>query len=527
MSRMVSLVPYVVFLAILLNQADFVPLWDAWIYAECAANVPLEPGRIRSYACAGHLSHVYVALLAVPSLLGGKQQMWHLLAVNALLGCVGIRSGMSIVQSMCPAREHFWEVWLAGLLMAIHPQLLASAVFVNVDYGVYAFGMATVAALLRRRYPWAALAGCCLILSKETGVGVYLIAVGCHALSRLGALTTWRYCACWTRARAWLVLAAPLIALGIGLYLLPDERPRFVQQLSVGEWIRQFLTIQPFKPREHAALAALGVLQFQWLLLGSCFALGLHRFASWTLRRSIAGPSGATPRSIATVAGITLFSALALTRPQTYVNTRYFTFVYALVALLFVVAMLLVRRVVVRRAMLVGVIGLLAVSAFRTIDPLSKTLYGTFAFGDHSMLKMTSISKECCGVGIDQLAYNLQFVQYHRVLDAATRRLRPHRERLFVVESGMNANLFPGLDPVTGQRAMPDPSNRRDSSADLFGLVRVAHPKPREIVFLALPNAGGTRLPKVLREWYELIDVQYFAHDGYGMFGFLLKRRGQ
>lgn len=527
MSRPVSWLPYAVFLAILLCQADFVPLWDAWIYAECAADAARAPEQLRAYSCAGHLSHVYIALIALPSLLSGKQQMWHLLLVNAVLGCVGIRATMSIARSMYPAREHDWEVLLTGLMIAVHPQLLASAVFVNVDFAVYVFGMSTVATLLRRRYEWAAFAGCCLVLSKETGLGVYLIAVGCHAVLRLGLPKHSGSRANRVRATNWLLLGAPVAALCLILYAFPNEHPRFVDQSTPREWLGQFLTIQFSSPHEHAAWAALGVLQFQWLLLGSLLAVTLHHVANWSLGRRIAIPIGMAPRAIATVAGIGLLSALALTRPQAYVNTRYFTIVYALIALLFVVAVVFVQSVLLRRSILLGVTGLLALSAFRTIDPVSKALYGTFEFGDHPMLRMTSISKECCGAGIDQLAYNLEFVQYHRVLDAATRRLRPDRERLLVVETGMNAALAMELDPVTRQRTMPSPSSLRRSSADLFGLLRVVWPKPRELIFLALPNAGEAKIPKALRQWYDPVDVEFFEHDGYGMFGFLLKRRGQ
>lgn len=39
---------------------------------------------------------------------------------------------------------------------------------------------------------------------------------------------------------------------------------------------------------------------------------------------------------------------------------------------------------------------------------------GTFDFGTHKMLKMTSLTGECCGYGRDQLVYNLEFVHLQR-----------------------------------------------------------------------------------------------------------------
>lgn len=524
MLRFFVILPYAIFCGILLCQTDFVPLWDAWVYAECAARAAHAPTELHNYSCAGHVSHAYIALLALPTLWGKQQQMWHLLLVNAALGCVAIHSTVRIATLMHPARTERWDVAWLGLLVSVHPQLLASAVFVNLDFAVYALGMACLAALLERRYFRAGLVGCVLAFSKETGVALYLILALCVLLLRAGPCRQ----SYGSRSHAkWhpFALGLPVLALVVVYVFFPAERSDWAKTFTIGEWLSQLTHVRWREPHERAVWAALFVLQFGWLItttVGLALLQPIWRFRC----RSTLIPHGMIRNNVAAVFLVALISTYTLTRAQTYVNTRYFGVLYALGALVFLTStIVLIRSVPLRRAMLATCVALFAFSSFRTIDPLSKQLYGTFEFGEHRMLSMTSLSQECCGAGLDQLVYNLEFVQFHRLLDMATRDFRPSKARPIVVANPMAWNLAQQLEAHTFARAMPRRRGGSQALADLFGWSLVPPSRPQEILFLALPNADNRQAREELSRWYNHSTARRFERNGYEFLGLQLTRR--
>ncbi|HEY5957399.1 MAG TPA: hypothetical protein VIV60_12625, partial [Polyangiaceae bacterium] len=186
--RMLS-VPVLVFALIVLTQARYVPIWDSAIYAECVVQASKHPWNFDACACEEHLSHVYIALLALPSWLFGSPRVWHWLLINSILGSTALWAVYGIARSMFPERRHTADCLLLTCTAAVHPNLLASAVFFNVDYGVYVFGLVAAACLLKRRYASAAWASIGLVFSKETGIAVYCIEVATYlCVFELGAL---------------------------------------------------------------------------------------------------------------------------------------------------------------------------------------------------------------------------------------------------------------------------------------------------------------------------------------------------
>jgi hypothetical protein len=97
---------------------------------------------------------------------------------------------------------------------------------------------------------------------------------------------------------------------------------------------------------------------------------------------------------------------------------------------------------------------LLAASATRTIDPVSRRLWGTFRFGEHELLRATSMTRECCGYGRDQLVYNLQFTAFAEAQDALYAQLRPGLATAFVVQDYANLHTIGLLDARTGRRTL-------------------------------------------------------------------------
>jgi hypothetical protein len=111
-------------------------------------------------------------------------------------------------------------------------------------------------------------------------------------------------------------------------------------------------------------------------------------------------------------------------------------------------------RPLARGALLASVTALLAVSAVRTIDPVSRAVWGTFDVGDRSLLSITSLRNECCGHGRDQLGYNLEFTQFASLQDALYERLKPSDSTVLVLPEYADWFTVGTLDSVTHRRTM-------------------------------------------------------------------------
>jgi hypothetical protein len=97
---------------------------------------------------------------------------------------------------------------------------------------------------------------------------------------------------------------------------------------------------------------------------------------------------------------------------------------------------------------------LLAVSTVRMVDPVSRKIWGTFDVGDRSFLSITSLRRECCGHGRDQLAYNLEFTQFASLQDALYERIEPTDSTVLVLPEYGDWSTVGTIDAVTHRRTM-------------------------------------------------------------------------
>jgi hypothetical protein len=215
----------------------------------------------------------------------------------------------------------------------------------------------------------------------------------------------------------------------------------------------------------------------------------------------------------------------ALTRFTTFGHTRYFLVPYALMLVLFYVSLarLSVPRVV-RRTVVAAYAVLLAFSNIRTVDPVSRSLYGTFAIGSHDMLRMTRITGECCAYGHDQLVYSVEFTVFQRLVDEALANAVSDSSRVIVVPdstswlliepnpTGTRGFDFRAVNGVKPEVLEPDSMSVRPR-------------RPESLTYIALPNgnaAGGLRR---LERWYTVGPPRWYRHDGYALAAYELRLR--
>ena len=471
----------------LFPEFGYVPIWDGRVYSNCVIDAAANGLTLDSLRCAGHPSQGYALFLALPQLVRlGDVSLLHLM--NTLLGLLALVCIRVVLSRVFPARDLARQLDLLTLACAVHPVLLSTLLQVNIDFGVYVFFFASLAALLSERFAWTAIAGLALCFSKETGVLAYGLMLGLFAL-------------CWAvegkgtpverlrRIRPMWITTAPIVA--FGAYVAWWNATHAQGALWKHAW--QQRTVDGFnffdlsEPIFQSYAAGIFVLGFMWVataVIGADLLVGGIRMAKRLPRREL---HGADDRLIRYVGLLTALLIYALTSFRTWTNLRYFALVYPLLVLLAFAALL--RLGAGARTRITGVVALtmlFTLAAYRSDDPISKAVYGTFSIGDRSMYRMTPRADRS-GPGRDALVYNLEFTGFHHVQNALYRQIRPTDSTAIATSRAVNWNLWSPLDPRTLRRTLTRDSGFVPRYADEIELA--ANPdRPPDLWFLEFSN---------------------------------------
>ena len=444
------------FVIVLAPQLNYVPIWDGHVYASCAIEAAASGITIESLRCAGHPSQGYALLLALSQLVRpGNIVLMHL--TNVALGILALGCFRLVLARAFPAREHARQLDLLTLATAVHPVLLSTLIQVNVDFGVYVFFLATLAAVMYRRLAWAAVAGTLLCFSKETGVLVYALMVGLwaaiEAVGDEGAVSA--------RLRR-LVPSLAILAIPLALFVVHlawwntvhGRSAVWKHQWQVGP-IDGFKFFDLSEPIFLSYAAGIFLLGFGWVLtaiLGGDLAVAGARMARRQPDREV---PGADRRALAFLTLLTVMLTYLLTSFRTWSNLRYFALLYPLLILLTFAALLRLGIPARMRRMIVGaIIGLFLLASYRSVDPVSRAVYGTFSIGERPMYRMASITGEFGGPGRDELVYNLEFTGYHHVQNRLFRLLKPTARTVIATPQRVRWNIWSPLDPIGYRRTM-------------------------------------------------------------------------
>jgi hypothetical protein len=143
------------------------------------------------------------------------------------------------------------------------------------------------------------------------------------------------------------------------------------------------------------------------------------------------------------------------------------------------------------------------------------------------MLRIASITGECCGIGRDQLVYSLEFSRMHEVMDDALAAVAPDSTTLLVIPANTSWYTIGPLDRRTHRRTL-----RRmgviPSLAVAHGEVVKGPAHPDRFTFLGLPNADLPRALSNLAVYYQWGAPRRFDRDGYTVLAYdmTLRRSG-
>jgi hypothetical protein len=125
-ARLLLGVAMLVFAGMVSAYADYVPIWDGRIYADCVVDASRRL-TFDSLRCGDHPTHGYIAWLVLAQLLS-RGSFGLMLLTNAALGVVAIFAFHRIARSVFPGEERALERSALCLAFAVHPALLSSAI---------------------------------------------------------------------------------------------------------------------------------------------------------------------------------------------------------------------------------------------------------------------------------------------------------------------------------------------------------------------------------------------------------------
>jgi hypothetical protein len=508
---------------------SYVPMWDGFIYATAINDALRWPPTLGSLRLAGHASHFYAALaIAFQALAPG--QYWPTLLLGAVLVALAALAFHRLLRLTFPDPGRSLDRALLTACFAVQPSLLAAAVQPGRDLPLVPGFLWCTVLLMERRWIPLVLVGTALAFTKETGVLLYAGLLASHGL--------------WTLVRAegavrdrlmsvvrLVPLAAP--ALIFAAYLV--VRAQLIPAGEVVVWnagtamINQSLLRQLLVPRVDRYVAVylsmVAVLNFAWVITVSVSAAVVVAVRRTGAQRLVAESVRFAATAVGFVSLLLLVTTFALTRFASYANSRYLLPVMVLSLVpLFAALDTLQLPVRVRRGVLAVLSLMLLVSNVRTIDPASQALYGTFAFGEHRMLRMTSITHECCASGRDQLVYSLEFTMIERLMSDALAASAPGDSTLIVLPDSTNWYAVSLLDRTTNRRSVDSmksvvPVVTESDSASLFSN------RYGRAMYLTLPNGAGDRGLEMLARDFVVGPERRFSRRGYWLSEYPLTSR--
>ncbi len=482
-----------------------IPIYDSrWNYAALlAANQ--APFDLLNYTVDGHLSQGFMLLMSAAY--GAYSTNYYLfnLWVTAW-ALINISIFRRLAAHLANREQAPLETTLLAALFALHPTVFANSLGANFDFGVVTFSMAALLALLQNKRSLAIAFALLLAFTKETSFAILPIMFAFSALRQPAGLR-----------RAWVrtnlpVLILPAIAVLWFLFyktVLRAEPAFWLYYTSAGPSAGQSDTISVAASITNF-LGLIFVLNFNWVIAGSLAAL----WAALLLRLR-----HAQTRATLALAGPLLLlllastAALILVRP--YSNPRY---VMLLVPLMLLAGAAPLASIIsnsrVRAALYALLLALFAWQNVRTIDPVSRAFFGTFSFGSHQVLNMTARTGECCGYGLDQLAYNTEFTRIPRLMQLAYEDLQFTEATTISMPERGQRMLFSPIDAATGSMTL-DPANSFEPDYREIDKIFAAADPPATLYYFALPNFENTGNLNRLAELYGSTTAHVYTQAGY------------
>jgi hypothetical protein len=177
----------------------------------------------------------------------------------------------------------------------------------------------------------------------------------------------------------------------------------------------------------------------------------------------------------------------------------------------------LFKKRAVRLAVLAVILVLSSLEISRTVDPLSKAAYGTFDFGDHKMLKVVSITEECCGLaGRDQLVYNAEYTVIDKLIGRLYKDAVIRPETDLILDNYADFYIFTPIDVREWKRTMKGDNIFQPKTRSLLSIQKEPDMRPDKACYVNFPwmERAEMQLPLIL-EYYDVLNMRVVRESGY------------
>jgi hypothetical protein len=501
-----------VYCAIVIPYFRYVPIWDAFDYLEAYLFLPRDHLSWEGflYTENGHPSFGYYWPFWIGQTLF-PDQLLVVQILNLLIGCLAVIAFGRLAAHLFRGAAGRLEIGLLTMAFAVSPVFVAYAVNMTMDSGVVAYFLVTLWLLYAGRFGWAAVAALLLIFCKEAGILFYTLIVLAFVPR---ALDRYRWTQLWP-------VALPFA--GFILFLLG----RWFVGKPYSPWAKGNLGIttdppnyvpNPFSHEVRMALAGPFVLQFDWIL--TVFIIAGMGAALFALRST--GESGVRGwlRKFSSPIWVMIFLLVGIlyvvTRTVPFLNQRYFLPLYPLVLLCFFAALIQLRIPLLLRA---GGIALVVIlffgSNFRTLDPVSRQLCGTFPFGTHAILDIEELHRPG-STNKDAMVYNLEHTEMCVLLDQAFAAIKPTSQTVLVRDLD-SWRLWERLDARTFHRTVshlpPVLPVTHFTPQDILAMKS----RPEDLYLVELPYFHNATNEALLLPFYTVKRRLTFTDHGYAI----------
>jgi len=153
------------------------------------------------------------------------------------------------------------------------------------------------------------------------------------------------------------------------------------------------------------------------------------------------------------------------------------------------------------------------VSMFRSIDPVSKNVFGAFQFGRHDIYTMEGL-KGWNDIR-DQMVYNMQYLNLFYLQNKVFADIKPNRKTKILASIGSNFYCPGRIDSSTYACTWNPNGSFILRYVDNLRWFRSLKVKPSKFYYLSFPNLNDAGYLDVVMREYNVINKKVYDHKGY------------
>lgn len=489
---------------------SYIPMWDAKNYLDGLLYGVKQPFNLFNFDSFGHPTMLFYFLSAVTQYLDfGNISYLHLSMLP--LSLLAVISFFNILSLQYEAKNRL-ELLLVTAIFAFYPIFTASVINLYPDYGVMVYYVMFLCLFIADKKILALIASLFLVFSKELGSALLFYTIYCDFLIKLFrhrfSLNNLRKLMSGYRLYIWVV---------ISLIFRWYYKSAVMSELTVwGNWPELFNSKILNFEWNLSFLSGIFIVNFNWLLTLVIIG-GLLKYAFLLFKNRINLTTDKSRITFFICLFVGVFSMVFFLKHAT--KLRYFLPLYSLMILIFYWSLVkLFSSNKMRISILVTVLSLFLISSYKTVDPISKAIYTTFNFGKHPLLKMTSISGECCGYSQDQLVYNFEHTNLYYLMDEIYRDLALNPNINITYQQNIAGGIYSFLMPVdfkTHRITLDLDNSFYPAYFDLQAGKSMNYPK--EIYLLDIPLDDVGQIHRLAEKYYRTLSSKEYLKNGYSL----------